>query len=160
MKARLASHLALGASLLVLLSACGSDAAPPASTASIDSFVANYNRSLASVSNMGATTFADLIDDEFLDSGYTKAQMLANVKADAAALADTGNGIPADQVFPLLTIKDASVSNCNDNTSVCTLTATYVNPDADATSATVTVPVRWGKDGQFRLYGDQQQTAG
>jgi hypothetical protein len=160
MKARLASHLALGVSLLTLLSACGSDAAPPASTASIDTFVADYNRSLASQSAMNATTFADLIDDEFLDSGTTKAQVLANVKADAAALADTGSGIPADQVFPMLKIKDAAVSNCNDNTGICTLTATYVNPDADATAATVEVPVRWGKDGIFRLYGDQQKTTG
>jgi hypothetical protein len=160
MKLRLASHLALGASLLTLLSACGSDAAPPASTAKIDDFVAQYNRQLASVTTMNTAEFADLVDDQFLDGGYDKAQMLANLKADAAAQADAGNGIPGDQIFPLLAIKDASVSNCNDATGVCTLTATYVNPDADATSATATVPVRWGKDGRFRLYGDQQQSAG
>jgi hypothetical protein len=159
MKARLASHLALGISLLTLLSACGSDAAPPASTAGIDNFVSEYNRGLASVAGMNTTAFADLIDDEFLDSGYDKSQLLANVKADAAAQADAASGIPADQVFPLLKIKDASVSGCNDATGVCTLTATYVNPDPDATTATVAVPVRYGKDGIFRLFGDQQKTA-
>lgn len=160
MKARLVSHLVLGVSLATLLSACGSDAAPPASSAKIDDFVAQYNRQLASVTAMNTAEFADLIDDQFLDAGYNKAQMLANLKADAAAQADSTNGIPSDQIFPLLAIKDASVSNCNDATGVCTLTATYVNPDADATSATMSVPVHWGKDGHFRLYGDQQQNAG
>ncbi|TWI66146.1 hypothetical protein IP91_01957 [Pseudoduganella lurida] len=158
MKARPASRLALGLSVLTLalLSACGSDNDPPrASNTSIDSFVADYNRGLASVSNMNAATFADLVDDSFLDAGYNKAQLLSNVKADAAALADASNEIPADQVFPLLTIKDAAVSNCDDSTGICTLTATYVNPDKDATSAPMTVQVRF-QDGRFRLYGDQK----
>ena len=144
--------LSVGAPLLALVSACGSDSdVPAASTASLDSFVATYNQALASPQAMNNSGFNDLFDDSFLDAGYNKVQVLDNVKQDVAS----GGAIDADAAFPAVTIANASVSGCDDNSGVCTMTATYVNPAADGSSFTTTVPVRY-KDGKFRLYGDQK----
>ena len=158
MKARQIYAIPVSATLMALLAACGSsDYVPPASGASINSFVASYNQGLASVPTMNSGAFADLFDDAFLDSGSTKAQVVENIKADADSLAANATELSADSVFPMMTIQDATVGECNDLTGVCTLTATYANPAPDGTLSTTTVPVRY-KDGKFRLYGDQKAT--
>lgn len=158
MKTRQVYALSVSATLLALLAACGgSDYEPTASGASIGSFVASYNQGLASVQAMNSSGFADLFDDAFLDSGYTKAQVVDNIKADADSLAANAAVLSADSLFPMMTIQDATVGQCNDLTGVCTLTATYANPAPDGTLSTTTVPVRF-KDGKFRLYGDQKAT--
>lgn len=158
MKARQVYAISVSATLLALLAACGSsDREPTASGASISSFLASYNQGLASVPAMNSGAFADLFDDAFLDGGYTKAQVVENIKADADSLAANADVLSADSLFPLMTIQDATVGQCNDLTGVCTLTATYANPAPDGTLSTSAVPVRY-KDGKFRLYGDQKST--
>ena len=147
--------LSVGAPLLALVAACGSDSdVPAASTASLDSFVTTYNQGLASVQAMNNSGFADLFDDSFLDAGYNKSQVLDNIKQDAAS----ASAVDADAAFPAVTITNASVSACDDNTGFCTLTATYANPASDGSNFTTSVPVRY-KDGKFRLYGDQKSAS-
>ena len=150
--------ISVSATLMALLAACGnSDYEPPASGASISSFVASDNQGLASVPAMNSGAFADLFDDAFLDSGATKAHVVENIKADADSLAANATELSADSVFPLMAIQDATLGQCNDLTGVCALTATYANPAPDGTLSSATVAVRY-KDGKFRLYGDQKST--
>ena len=159
MHARQLFSLTVGAALLASLSACGGgDRAPTASTAPISAFVDSYNQGLASVPAMNGTAFAELFDDGYLDAGTSKTQILASIKADADSAGASPAQIEADSVVPMVSIKDAVVSGCDDNTGVCLLTATYVNPAPDGSSAVAAVPVRY-KDGRYRLYGDQK-TAG
>lgn len=147
--------LSVGAPLLALVAACGGDSnVPAASTASLDSFVTTYNQGLASVQAMNNSGFSDLFDESFLDAGYNKAQVLDNIKQDVAST----SAIDADSAFPAVTITNASVSACDDNSGLCTMTATYANPATDGSSYTTTVPVRY-KDGKFRLYGDQKSAS-
>ncbi len=152
MNARQVLVLSLGAPLAALVVACGNGSSvPTASTASIDSFVSTYNQGLGSPQAMNNASFTDLFDEAFMDSGYSKAQVLDSIKQDAA----NASAIDADSAFPAMAIADAKVGQCDDNTGLCTLTATYVNPAPDGSSITAAVPVRY-KDGKFRLYGDQK----
>ena len=142
-----------------ILTACGGGSdAPTASNTSIASFVASYNQGLGSVSTMNMNGFKDMFDDAFLDSGYTKAQVVDNLKQDADSLTANPADLSVSQLYPMYAIEQASVSACDDATGVCQLDATIVNVAPDSTRATLTVPVRF-KDGQFRLYGDQKTTA-
>ena len=151
--------VSVSATLAALLAGCGNTQyEPPASVSSINGFVASYNQGLAAVAAMNSSAFADLFDDAFLDSGATKVQVLDSIKADADSLAANATVLSADSVFPLMAIQDAALSQCNDLTGVCALSATYVNPAPDGTLSTTTVPVRY-KDGKFRLYGDQKSTS-
>lgn len=144
--------------MMSTLAACGSNDTPKASTTPITSFVASYNQTLASVQTLNTATFSDLIDDAFLDAGYTKAQMLDNIKQDNDALAANPTLLAADSLYPMFSIEDAVLSQCDDNSGICQLTASYVNVAPDASRASTVVPVRF-KDGKFRLYGDQKTTA-
>jgi hypothetical protein len=158
MKARQLFQASASAMLVSLLAACGggsSQGPAAASTASISDFVARYNQGLASVQAMNNATFTDLFDEAFLDAGYTRAQLIDNLKQDSESLAANPTVLAADSMYPMMTMKDAAVSACDDASGVCTLTATYVNAAPDGTSTTTAVPVRF-KDGKFRLYGDQK----
>ncbi|CAN5121606.1 hypothetical protein BH11PSE11_BH11PSE11_24090 [soil metagenome] len=160
MKIRKLLQLSAIVTALPLLVSCGggSDTPAKASTASIGSFVTSYNQGLASAQGMSSSAFMDLFDDAFLDGGYTKAQVSDNLKQDADSLAANASQLPADSVYPMLSLEDAAVSQCDDVTGVCTLSASYVNAAPDGTRGTATVPVRF-KDGKFRLYGDQKATS-
>ena len=160
MKARQLFQLTLSASLVSFLAACGGSSSPDtASTASINSFVASYNQGLNSLQAMNSSAFTDLFDEAFLDGGYTKAQVIDNLKQDAESVAANPTLLAADSLYPMLSIKDAAVSECNDTTGICTFTATYVNAAPDGTSSTASVPVRF-KDGRYRLYGNQKAIEG
>ena len=158
MKTHKLFRLSASAALVLLLGACGGGSdAPTASTASIDTFVTAYNQGMTSVQNLNSTAFLDLFDDAFLDGSYTKAQVVDNLKQDAQVQASNGADLPADSVYPMLTLSNVSVSQCNDASGVCTLTATYVNPASDKTTSTTSVQVRYNStDRKFRLFGDQK----
>ena len=149
-KNKLASMM-IAAVLFSLLTACGSTDSPKASSASTTSFIASYKQGLISVVGMNTSGFTELFDDSFLDAGYTKSQLVENLKQDSINL----TSLDADQVFPLLTIEDATVSQCDDSTGICTLTASYVNKAPDSNKTSISVQIRY-KDGQFRIYGDQK----
>jgi hypothetical protein len=143
------------AAALASLASCGSNDTPTASTTSISGFVNAYNQTLASVQTMNSPTFADLIDDTFLDAGYTKAQMLDSLKQDGDALTANPTVLAADMLYPMFTIEEASLSQCDDISGICQMSASYVNVAPDSTRSSAIVPVRF-KDGKFRLYGDQK----
>lgn len=156
----------VGLASLAMLAACGggNDApAPPAVTANplavtaadVTTFVSAFKDASGSLDKLSSAAFADNIDDGFLDGGYTKAQLQANLVADKAAVAAAGNGIAADAAFPLVNFNAATPSQCNDTTGICQLTVTYINPAPDLTVSTDVVQVR-KSGGKLRLFGDQR----
>ena len=122
-------------SAAALLSACGGDSPPTASEVPITSFIAAYNASLKSATSLNTPAFLDLFDDAFLDDGYKKADLIANVKADVDAVAANPTALAFDSLYPQISLEDATLSGCDDKSGICTLTASYVNPAADATRA-------------------------
>jgi hypothetical protein len=148
---------------VVVLAACGGSDDTPAPTVSatvpaaadVSAFVTSYKQALGSLTALNATAFSDLVDDGFLDAGYNKAQLRTNLTADATALSANPTTLAADTVFPLVALDSATLGTCDDKTGVCQLTATYVNPNPDATRSTDTVQVRFS-GGKLRLYGDQK----
>lgn len=146
---------------LFLVTACGGggDASSSGSTvvtaADVTSFVAAFKDASNSLDKLSSPAFADTIDDNFLDGGYTKAQLQANLAADKAAVSTTPPVLSADSAFPLITFNAATQSQCNDTTGICQLTVTYINPAPDLTVSTDVVQVR-KSGGKLRLYGDQR----
>lgn len=150
---------------LVMLGACGggddtvavSTSANPlaVTSADINNFVAAYKDASSSLDKLASPAFADQIDDGFLDAGYTKAQLQANLAADKTAVATASSGIAADTAFPLIRFDSAAASQCNDTTGICQLSVTYINPAPDLTVSTDVVQVRKSA-GKLRLLGDQR----
>ena len=86
-----------------------------------------------------------------MDSGYTKADLQANVTADTAAIAD--GSLEADSAFPQVLAADSSITDCNTSTSICTLNTTYTLTGPDATSVTTKIPVFLGSS-QVTIIGN------
>ena len=121
--------------------------------ADVSAFVSSYKDASGSLEKLASPAFADTIDDGFLDSGYTKAQLQANLAADTSAV--TASSLMANAAFPLITVDSGVQSQCSDSTGVCQLTVTYVNPAPDLTTTTDMVQVR-KSGGKLRLFGDQR----
>jgi hypothetical protein len=142
--------LASAAVAMATLAACGGGGGGE----SLDeTFVRDYGSALAGTSTpagLGSTSLKQSFDDKFLDAGYTKADVVANLDQDAQALSANADY----SLFPQLTLADASVGNCGTD-NVCTLTGTLTNNDADATSVPISVRVLLSNGG-YRLYGDQK----
>ena len=122
-------------------------------SADVSAFVSSYKDASGSVDKLASAAFADVVDDGFLDAGYTKAQLQANLAADKSAV--TAGTVAADSAFPLIAVNDGVQSQCNDSTGVCQLTVTYMNPAPDLTISTDVVQVR-KSGGKLRLFGDQR----
>ena len=157
MKLRQLVQSACSIALIGSLAACGGSEDVPvvASTAPISTFLSGYNQSLSAGPAASTSTLPDLFDDAFLDAGYTKAQLVDNLKQDSENLTANPTVLLADSVYPKIALENATVSQCDDASGICTLTATYVNAAPDGTSTIASVPIRF-KDGKFRLYGDQK----
>jgi len=145
-------------SALMTLSACGGSGSSSgtSSTAAADSFAAKTNAAyaaLATVSGLTSKAVADLFDAKYLDMSFTKAIVLDALTANSAALGTT----PELSLFPLAQVTNPVISNCDAN-SVCTLSATLVNSDADITSVDFTTKVKLDS-GVIYFYGDQSSTA-
>ena len=146
---------------ILLVAACGggdSISSPPANPlavtqADVSAFVSNYKDASGSLEKLASPAFADTIDDGFLDSGYTKAQLQANLAADTSAV--NASSLMADTAFPLIAVDSGVQSQCSDSTGICQLTVTYVNPAPDLTTTTDMVQVR-KSGGKLRLFGDQR----
>ena len=146
---------------ILLVAACGggdSISSPPlnplaVTQADVTAFVSSYKDASGSLAKLASPAFADTIDDGFLDSGYTKAQLQANLSSDMSAV--TTSSLTADAAFPLIAVDSGVQSQCSDSTGICQLTVTYVNPAPDLTTTTDMVQVR-KSGGQLRLFGDQR----
>ena len=146
---------------IFLVAACGggdSISSPPANplavtNADVSAFVSSYKEASGSLEKLASPAFADTIDDGFLDSGYTKAQLQANLAADTSAV--NASSLMADTAFPLIAVDSGVQSQCSDSTGICQLTMTYVNPAPDLTTTTDMVQVR-KSGGKLRLFGDQR----
>ena len=146
---------------IFLVAACGGGdsisslpANPLAVTqADVSAFVSRYKDASGSLEKLASPAFADTIDDGFLDGGYTKAQLQANLAADTSAV--TASSLTADAAFPLIAVTAGVQSQCSDSTGICQLTVTYVNPAPNLTTTTDMVQVR-KSGGKLRLFGDQR----
>jgi len=165
-KLKLYRWIATG-TIAAALSACGGggDSAPaaaaataaapavdPAAVTSLSTALNSGLAALASYAGLQSSAFVDLFASSFLDAGYTKAQLQANLAQDATALTVS----PDISSFPVISLSDATVSNCDVN-NICTLTATLNNKDADTTSAPFTTQVLYS-NGKYLLLGDQKSS--
>jgi len=158
---RAVKALAAAAVIATALTACNSSNDSNDSTsstptsASTQSFASAYNDSLAALSSYSgliSTTLVDLFAANFIDAGYAKSQVSANLAQDAVALSIS----PVLSQFPMVKFTDATITNCS-SSNVCTLTATITNTDVDTTSVTFTTQVVFS-DGKYRLLGDQKSS--
>lgn len=158
--------LAVAGSLISLLAACGGGGDDFTSdTDAQSSFISSYSSgldTLGSLAGLASGTFRNLFDAGYTDSGMTKAAVVAALDSDVAALKE----VPDFQAFPIAKLSQASISNCDTATKICTLTGTLRNSDADPTGAdasavtevTFTTQVRYGDDSKVRLLGDQSKS--
>jgi hypothetical protein len=130
------------------LLACGSD------NSNIEGdFASSLSRSVETSqtsAGLTSTATADLFDVAFKDGGVTQAAQVAYIKAEAQAISAYSDL----SGFAGFTLSNVKVTNC-DASSVCTMTATLTNTDADTTTADITTKVKLGPDGKIRLLGDQ-----
>ncbi len=143
--------LVIVASALVILSACGSsgDSEP-------DSLVSKFNALLISLNTSSGLTSAsvnNVLDQNYLDMGATRADVLAALSANSQALG-TNTEL---SLFPMAQVSNATLSNCDGN-NICTLNATLTNADVDSTTVDFTTKVKL-VSGVAYLYGDQSSTA-
>jgi hypothetical protein len=142
-------HAGVAVSLLGGLAACGGGGGGESLG---ETFTQNYGTALAATTTpagVNSVALKDSFDEKFLDAGYTKAQVVANLDQDAQAMAT-----PEYSLFPQLALSDASVGSCGSD-NVCTLTGNLTNTDADTTTVPVSVRVVL-TNGGYRLYGDQK----
>ncbi|QHI99723.1 hypothetical protein GT347_18115 [Xylophilus rhododendri] len=162
-------RLTVVAGLLAALAACGdgndpvvTGTTPPTgggtattvTAAQQSAFASDFGNGLAALntySGLTSSAFVDLFDDGFLDAGYNKPSLRANLAQEATARSTT-----PDLAFPGVTLSGVTITNCN-AAGVCTLNATVTNADVDSTATPFTSLVRL-QDGKVRLYGDQTQT--
>lgn len=149
-------QIAAVGSLAALLTACGggSNSGPvsPLTSTNKQAFATAYNSglgALGSYAGLTDTSFLDLFDGAFLDAGYAKTDVTANLEQESAAMATA----PDLSLYPMASLSAVSIDGCNAN-NVCTLTGTLTNSDADTTALTFTTQVKV-TDGKVRLYGDQ-----
>jgi hypothetical protein len=147
-----ASGAALAAALA--LAGCGGGGGSggnPADTSSASS--ADYATVLSKLNTTDGLTSsaaANVFDNNYLDSGMTKPQVVDALAGEAAALGSDSE----HSLFPQATLENAKLSDC-DAKGVCTLTGTLRNNDADDTSVPISIQVVSTGNGGYRLLGDQ-----
>lgn len=161
MNARSFHRLLATAGLVSMLAACGGGDSAPAPVVAPDlgpartAFGNDFARGLAALGTyegLTSTAFIDLFDEAFLDAGYTKGQLRSNLAQDAVAMATA----PELSGFPKGIVSAVTIADC-DAASICSVTATFSNADADATAVTVTSRLKL-IDGKYRLFGDQSSS--
>jgi hypothetical protein len=139
---------ALGLSLALYACSGGGSSDGP-SLGTFPSDLANGLAALGTAAGLSSSSFPDLFDSGYLDSGLTKADVVAALQAEAAAAA----GSSAYPSFPQVTVSDVRVTDCDNTTQLCKLTATLTNGDVDTTSVAYVGVVKFTD--KVRLYGDQ-----
>lgn len=130
--------VAVSASLVLV--ACGGGGSSSGFTAlNLSPSLVNYTLNLISPQLQNSAAFLDVFSSNFLDDGYTKANLVANIQADSAAIAS--GSVASDSVFPQINASILSISDCNVATNICTLNTTYTTSGPDATTVTSKVPV-------------------
>lgn len=160
--------LALAGSLISLLAACGGGDDDVASDADAQSsFISAYTSgldALGSYAGLVSSSFRDLFDAGYADSGVTKSDVVAALDSEVAISQTSPDFVyPA---FPMAKLSKASIGNCDAATKICTLTGTLRNSDADPTGAdasavtevTFSTQVRYDASGKVRLLGDQSKS--
>jgi hypothetical protein len=154
MRTNFAAKAALSGLLALGLVACGGSSgtttlvtADPAGnlTSSFGAGLSALNTKLG----LQSAAFLGLFAPNFLDAGYTQAQLADNLAKDAVSL-DGATGV---SLFPMVSLSNATVV-CTGTSNVCTLTGTITNVDADVTETTFSTAVIL-TNGSFRLLGDQ-----
>src|SRR5450830_49416 len=122
-------QIAAVGSLAVLLTACGggSNSGPvsPLTSTNKQAFATAYNSGLAALGSYAGLTnasFLDLFDSTFLDAGYAKTDVAANLAQESAAMAIA----PDLSLYPMANLSGVSIDACDAN-NVCTLTGTLTN---------------------------------
>jgi len=141
------SGFSLAISLAVSLAACGGGGSDKTGAA-----VSTFNATLSNLSTVaGFSSPAALasFDAGYVDAGYTRAMLVA----DLAAYADALKTDPDLSLFPGGTLSNVVIAGC-DSKNVCTMTATLTNSDADVTAVDFSTKVVLS-DGAYRLLGDQ-----
>lgn len=137
-------------SATLVITACGSDSGI-APTAAVLPNLANYAANLVSPQLQNSALFQDTFSANFLDDGYTKAKLIANIKADSAAVAS--GSVASDTIFPEISAKNLSISDCNAATNICSLNTTYTTAGPDTTSVTTKLAVLV-LNGNFTILGN------
>lgn len=136
------------------LAACGGGGSSPDVPTAPATGAATYATLLSQLSTPAGLTSsqaASVFDDNYLDSGMTKPQVIDALGKEGVALA----GVAEHSLFPQASLSDVQVSGCDTN-NVCTLTGTLVNSDADSTSVQFSTKVV-NNNGTYRLLGDQSR---
>jgi hypothetical protein len=139
--------LCIGAS--AVLAACGGGDGPD-SVAGLTPYataIAQTNTAAGLNSSALQSSFAS----GYLDAGMTQAQLMDALGKDAAGFASAESS-----GLPVASLTDVAIGNCNSN-SVCTLTGTLTNSDADATAVPFTTQVVL-EGGNYRVLGDQKSS--
>ena len=136
-------------SLLSVIVGCGGTSVSV--TSAIQAFSSALNSALASLASTpaGFSSFTNLLDASYKQDGITKADLIAMLTADAAA-------IPADASFPVVSYSNPVISNCT-SANICDLIVTAFNADADLISTTLTLKVIDTGSG-YKLVGDQSSS--
>jgi len=152
-------RLAICIAVAATLAACGGGNGF-ASNAQIDAnasvFAADFanrvNRmvlGLSSVAGLKDSSVFALFDSKYLDAGYTKTTLTADMAANSDALAANLDL----SLFPSATLSNIVIGSC-DAQNICTLNATLTNADADVTEVNFTTKVIYTGSG-YVFYGDQ-----
>jgi len=133
-------------SSLVLVVACGGGGGGGVFNPS-QAVTESFNAALAAIAASPAnySSFINLLDQDYKQDGFTSSDLSAMLAADAAAL-------PSEASFPSVSYSDATISGCN-TLSVCDLSVTVTNNDADTVSTSMTLKVKQTVNG-YKLIGD------
>jgi len=107
----------------------------------------SFNAALAAIAASPAnySSFIKLLDQDYKQDGFSSAALSDMLAADAAAL-------PSEASFPSVLYSNATISGCN-TLSVCDLSVTVTNNDADTVSTSMTLKVKQTVNG-YKLIGD------
>ena len=136
----------LAISMSVVLAACGG------ASDKTGGAVSTFNATLSNLSTeAGLASPATLasFDASYMDAGYTRAMLIADLAANADALKTN----PDLSLFPGGTLSNVVIAGC-DIKNVCTMTATLTNSDADVTAVDFSTKVVLS-NGTYFLLGDQ-----
>lgn len=144
------SGVSLALSLAVFLAACGGGS--DNTTAVVSNTVSALNATLGNLSagtGLSSPATLESFDAAYVDAGYTRAMLAADLAANADALKTN----PDLSLFPGGTLSNVVIGGC-DFKNVCTMTATLTNSDADVTTVDFSTKVVFS-NGAYRLLGDQ-----
>lgn len=137
-------------SMTVVLAACGGGSVNLALAAQATASALNATLgNLSTVAGLSSPATVSSLDAGFIDSGYSRAMLVADLAANAEALKND----PDFSLFPGGTLSNVVIANC-DVKDVCTMTARLTNSDADETAVDFSTKVKYS-NGAYLLLGDQ-----